>query len=896
MKITKNKRCKIRFLAELGVLFVLFFARWTGVVEVQAAPDTTYMGLNPVSGSGVTIDAEGNMFMTTHDRIATSSTKYETLGWIIKRSKGMTQSTENICVKLSRYKPTEVDPENSAYCYDYYMLPKELLYQKIVEVSQEWANDLYQNGGILYLDAVMTVKENGVSQGWLSDSGEMSGEVYTTYEGISEARRWADKEALRTHFDKEIYFGGNPILLEQNQTGESVEYIVVSSEIGPGELPGVNMVWLMSTQFDVTQAIPSGEPLTVNASLQKYYYNAIYERHYGTMMVPVTARISYELQWNDGTLHTEKVTVTEACEVAREYSYWQIRDLYLCYLDQLQVENEVLPNGSYTKSGIYQPDITLIKNHGDYIQLPATVIEMDGGVINGGSRKPEIPELNLQLVDALVGEILVKNDTFAVDGEVWMSGEQKEKLTDRPTTLAGKRTQQISSPSQTIPKEKKNLIYATTATAIYRLYEPATGFSGTEISAVTNVNAVSIHTPVLCEGIISDEKEFNQQLVPTEYESLILGREITVSVQTAGTHIDKKGYGIRDYKKYAEKVQVCFPFPVIYEEMCIEADTWITLKREEVSFLLPVSVTEGDYKVRYRCIAYNTTEELATQERYANLDQENYVAYDMVNVSVVGRLSDFQITNVVDYPKWQSVFWKEDGMPTGNVYYAGTNDRDGIMQREETEIFLLPVLAGKHTSAAVTTAPGLGYHQEFSIQTIGNMDEEEDVIWIYPTFYFMKKDGTGRREVHLYRRENLEQFGSAFALTAEDREITADGVQQWNGTYQIPPDVYVVDSSVDLKEYVKQKIRIKTSDEVFLKNGYIVVHFEIQTCDGGMPGLSYENHQNWKAGYCNMWEVEGYQRIQGDVYGATFLFRDGEVMVFDQAKNMLTDYEVLGTH
>lgn len=885
--IGKKRKTNLNRLVLAGVFFVLIFMACMEKVGVLAA-------LKPVGGSGVTIDSEGNMFMTTRSRIATSSIKYETLGWIVKRGNGPIQEVEHVYVKLTRYKPMEVDPENDAYCYNYFMVSKELLHQKIATVSKEWANDLYQNGGTLYLDAVMTVKERGISQGWLSDDGQMRGEVYTTFEGIAGARPWADKEALRTYYDKEISFGGNPNLLEQNES-EQIEYVSVSSEIGPDQLQGVNSVILSSAIFEVEEAIPSGEAVTVEAFLQKYYYHGIYERHYGIVMVPVTAEVTYELKWNDGKDCSEIVTMEQFLEVPREYSYWRIKDLYLCYIDGLSVKNEALPNGGYEATGIYHPNITLIRNHGNYLSVPVEVVKVDGGTIDGGSRKPEIPEADATLVEPLVGEVLVQNDTFIVDGEVWMNGAQKERQTDNPSHLTGRQTCQVKSAALTIPKKKKNSTYETTAIAKYCIYEPATGFLGKEENAISATNAVAVHTPVYCQGVISDEKEFNQQLTPTSKKSLILGRELMVSVQTTGNHIDKKGYGKRNYQKYADKIQVRFPFPVTYNQMEIAENTWITLLQESISFGLPEAVKEGDYEVWYRSIAYNAIE-ASTQEQYANLNRENNVAYDVIPVTVVGRISDFRITNVVDYPRWEPVFRKEDGSAMGNVYYAGTSDKNGIKYREETEKFILPILAGSHTDVRVTTAPGLGYHQEFQIQTIGNMGDVDDAIWIKPTFYYVNKDGSGRREVCLYQKETLELFGGAFVLVETSRKTIEEGIQQWSGTYQIPPDVYVVDADIDLKEYVQQKKRIKTTDEVFLRGGYIVVHFEIRTLDAGEAALSYENSQNADAGYCNMWKVEGYRNVRTDGNGVTFFFQDGDVMVFDQTKNMLTDYRVMGTH
>ena len=105
-----------------------------------------------------------------------------------------------------------------------------------------------------------------------------------------------------------------------------------------------------------------------------------------------------------------------------------------------------------------------------------------------------------------------------------------------------------------------------------------------------------------CRG---DEIAFNQQIIPTKYKSLILGRTFTVSVGTAGTHLGEMGYGTRDYRKYVKARQVRFPFPVVSDGRQIAADSWITILSESAEFLLPVSVPEGDYNISYRSIAIN---------------------------------------------------------------------------------------------------------------------------------------------------------------------------------------------------------------------------------------------------------------------------------------------------
>ena len=45
-----------------------------------------------------------------------------------------------------------------------------------------------------------------------------------------------------------------------------------------------------------------------------------------------------------------------------------------------------------------------------------------------------------------------------------------------------------------------------------------------------------------------------------------------------------------------------------------------------------------------------------------------------------------------------------------------------------------------------------------------------------------------------------------------------------------------------------------------------------------------------------MWKTEGYQTVRVDSEGHVFSFQDGMVFVFDQKKNMHTDYTSVGTH
>ena len=406
----------------------------------------------PFEGEGISFDSEGNLWMVTHDKAAVTGIRYTTLGWTIKRYNSPIAGNQSVRVKLETYCPDKVDPNNPEYLYGYFVIHKERIFQSINSAYPEWAQELYTNGGTVYLDGIMTVTQNGVKQGSMSEGGALSGEVYTTYSGIAGARNWRDKEGLKSHFDKSVYFPANPGMIEAPVEGDAnMEIVTVTSGINAGNLSSVNRLWITSDEFEVSRAIPSSECVSIGGSLQKYYYQATYEHHYGTKAVPVTASVTYTLTWNDGRTHREQVTVTKSVEVPREYSYWKIRMINLCYLKNAEVRNGALPDGNVRLENLYYPNVTVQKNT-DSMTLPETVVAVDGGVVAGGTTRPAIPDSDiLPLIDNKTGKIIVKNDVFSVDGEIWMNGAACEEKTPEPVTLSDERKQSVQKNDIQIP-------------------------------------------------------------------------------------------------------------------------------------------------------------------------------------------------------------------------------------------------------------------------------------------------------------------------------------------------------------------------------------------------------------------------------------------------------------
>ena len=110
-------------------------------------------------------DSNGNLLMTTRDKKAGSSVRYKTIGWTLKRTQTSSDHTSSVRLKLEQNGASVSDPSDPSYVFTYFKCDKALIFAKIGEASEDWQRELYQNGGTVYLDAIMTIVENGRIQG-----------------------------------------------------------------------------------------------------------------------------------------------------------------------------------------------------------------------------------------------------------------------------------------------------------------------------------------------------------------------------------------------------------------------------------------------------------------------------------------------------------------------------------------------------------------------------------------------------------------------------------------------------------------------------------------------------------------------------------------------------------
>lgn len=856
-------------------------------------------------------DSNGNLLMTTRDKKADSNVRYRTIGWVVKRTPQTTGSATSIRLRLEQNGASHVDPADPNYIFTYFKCDHSLIFDKIGMASADWQRSLYQNGGTVYMDAIMTVVENGRALGYMDVSGVLHGEVYTTAAGIMNARPWADPQSLRTHYNKAVRFPAIKDLFVPGEGKDEEESLRIS--YGQEFCRASNYVYVWAAPdknplFEVAKGIPTGEDVFASGKLQKYYYKGALTHYYGTVPVPVEIAVTYTytVETEEGT-ETESFTSSSTYYVNREYSYYRIDELEIYTLERLFVENEALPVLPLELADLYTAHVIFKHDRGSYMEIPSYHTSVYGGDLSSGEG---ISNEQLEvLAQQTAGDVQVRNDMFVMDGEIILDGSFTKAHAPEPNQLRRARLQPFQSEELTIPHTKRNSSYDTYAVAKYRniLDERV------EQQKVQHVNRVVVHTPVVCKGGITDDIAHNQQFTPTEHFSLVLGRSFAAGISTVGTHKDQKGYGTRDYKKYTALRQIRFPFEVYAGDVHYEKDTWIDLPDGDKLFYLPVGVHEGDYRIRYRTIAKNAAAQRGGIDRngyLANLELKDYGAYDELTVTVMGRMYDLAVTDIVDYPRWRSVFYETGGLKKSFAFWVGKNNLEGEASEKRKSHGILPILSGDHPYNRSARAVGLGYRVKLQLKTIGDMRGSDDRIAFVPIYYYLSRDGSRRQQVRLYRKKDLSEVYIPLTLTASGRcflpvqtknvsdpLVCAQSVQVWNGEYQLSPDLCLVDAGVDLDSYIRQRGgRIGQRDPVFLRDGYLLVQFEAYSYRSDTVHLSYINRKNNRLGYCNMWRLQGFVYDRVDALGNHFSFADGDCLLFDTRYTLHSDYESWGTH
>lgn len=858
-----KKRRILKVTVMAGIMLLLLTMVKPCVLEVKG---------NSYYNESLYFDRYGNFYMTTYDIKASKSTRYCTLGWTIKRYDLPIDDPENISTTIVLTCDGSVeDPENERYLYSYFHCDRDTIFQAIGRASDEWQRELYMEGGTVYLDGIMTVIENDRVLGSLSSDGKRSGEVYDTYEGIVSARNWGSKskDSLRTHFNKSVSFPAvQDFFKEDEDLSETREYGSIREKFywwGP-EL--ASSIVITAEEYDPAVAIPAGESVNVYGWQQGCAYIVEYVKVSGKTACDIPVGLFTTITDTDenGEAVTKEVLVYEGTyKLMVPYTYYELGGVELCCADGIELTCDVF-DGVIKLDTYYSPDIITTVYSADEHILCETVTEAVR--INIGELT-DMDEISDYVEGTLSGlaDLKVRNDYLSFDEEVVMNDEWCS-VASAPVavSLSGNDAEL----SVKLPDKIANGQYSVQARAYY--CSEVVGWSGVEniTRVISGVEDIIVHTPVVCYGEIEDLKEWNQAETPDlENVTIVLGKNFSVEVSNEGMHINAKGYGIRDYKKYVLHNQVRFPFDVINEEnRLISADTWIEIK-PDTKFVLPVTVAEGEYNVEFRAVAYNYDEDADDGQsigKNANLLTAEHVAADSVTVSVTGQLYDFELTELIEY---KSVINLEELMGNCDVSKLPFNRKEGVLT---------------------------GSYFRFRLKSVGNYGEGAKVT-IIPSFWYI--DGETPVEVDIYYEDvradgklvlkRLNTDEGWIELTEADCRImdynaekNKEGeeaygrYQLWSGTYMLPMRVFCLPKDTVLPTYGVDKRN-------FIETGHILVRFDIKIADkNGNNVLLYINSENAKKGYCNRWQKEGGN--------------DGEVIIYNIGASVKDSMKVTGTH
>lgn len=851
----------------------------------------------------LTFDENGDLVLSTYDSIATAPITYQTIGWTVKRKNLPIDDPTNTCVTIplttAGSKPDPNNPNNSFY-YSY--TSRNTILSRISEVSQEWFTIITTTGETVYLDAIMTVCHSGVPQGRLYYDGRLAeGEVYYTLEGIQNARNWGTQSllSLGTHFNKSVSCF---IPIPTANTELEHQYFHYN-EYGLCIDPSAS---IYSDEFDVRDGIPTSEALSLIGSSTPYGYHLATELVTGNQFYTVPVTVTYELTWTDeeGNPESEQAVVTYSYTIERTYSYRKIQELQLYYAEFMDFINVLLPNTNVSIPSHYIPnlDTEISEIEADHLIHPTIPsLSFDGGTIDGGSSCPSIPNEDFsEEAEAALDPILVKNDFLSIDGEIILSNQWTEEETSCAILPSEADLLTFSDTAFTIHSSFANGTYPSSATVHYRgICIPDNSID--TILSTCDVNSVTVHTPVICNSSITDNRQFNQQVEPDLTKpSLILGEPFTIFLSCDGIHRSIQGYGSRNYEKYAQDRQVKFPFPVQKNNSLYRENTWISIGAQD-TFLLPVEVTEGNYTILTRTLSLNVFSVPLSEQLEgisANYKLSEYIASDSIDIVVMGRLFDFHITDIHDYPRWEGIFSTPEALAyQTNGYYIGNRDKNGLL-RPISERFLLPIIPGSNPLKPLGDTLYLGYHYRFSVTTIGNFYGENDNLEILCSYDYINKETGLRFPVDLYYTEtvatiysHLMPFRTSFLLDATFRTLSKESyaIQRWDADDYLPLHLYAVPAGTILP-----LSNIKPNN--WLSNGYIVVNYHIYARNGNTRYLDYWNLPHRADGCCNMWQMEGFQKTKTGADGTIYLLSQGDILFYDLDHNFMEDYWFFGTH
>lgn len=315
-------------------------------------------------------------------------------------------------------------------------------------------------------------------------------------------------------------------------------------------------------------------------------------------------------------------------------------------------------------------------------------------------------------------------------------------------------------------------------------------------------------------------------------------------------------------------------------------------------------------------------------------------------IASIGRIYDFRITDCTDVD-FKSVFRdsSKSGVNSlsGIVYFSGIKELE-IFNSSTSNVltnrkspYTIPLGPYKHTNSNYVDAPKMGYRISFDVKTTGKYvttskaanelnSKYQKYVKITPSYYYIKKDGTGYNEnITLYYKNSSNKYvkfiDSGFKISYKpndgyrnvtnlgitnitdmftDKYVTLDVsskdgfnlnidsmctnysgyVQSWYGEFKLPnTTIAVADGGSVTKP---------------LTDGYIGVKFDIKCIyiyDTQTTEVSYNTpNKNANGTNTTQWDYEGYLGFKNA--GKDVTENDGLYLQFPKGKLMISSQEI----
>ncbi len=561
--------------------------------------------------------------------------------------------------------------------------------------------------------------------------------------------------------------------------------------------------------------------------------------------------------------------------ITRNYRYWMIDKLAIYEIENAQIESDVLEGGKSTinvNGSEYKQPLINEYYHDTSLSYHVTNDPLEDAIASGritrdgtdnvltvsgighiypgeGESTTTAPSIGIQSftteLRSAVGDFKVRNDTLVFNNSVIMSGAidndgDAQKPIDIPSSPEINRNV-LYKEDLAVERDTLNGTYDTKCEVRYRLLSNNLNPPrGNDVILEQELNPVTVHTPVACN---SGVRNYNSQQIgakESKRSDIILGEKAELLFEANNVmHRDITGYGTKDYTKYVEYKYVRFPFDVYIESapnnyVYVKANTWhlVSKPQERLFIKVPVWVNEGDYIVNFKTIAINAPDDIdepsdlgfskkpsdmgSLQQRMVNTDINNYVAYRDSNVRVVGQVRNFKITDINDYPLWEKVFRQR----AGSSLHTGKDYAVGNALGENPDPYTLPIMEGSIPTQRDRGALKTGYAFKFTLETVGEYFEDNDYIRIKPTFYYVNKDGSGRRPVDIYYNEYFNGKDNILVKIGSDKDKLNKHMITNTDIYRNMPEADIQRTcellGITDKKFKGKKVDIGTYDEIVL--------------------------------------------------------------------------------